>query len=407
MTACALCRREQVINPELLRARFDEQRMLNLAQRLALPPPTRTCTTSMGTAAGVLGCKRDSTNAPSCTMSESERKSGEVGNEEMATDSLMNVEPRKNSDHLLYGPSSDVGAMPADELRLWWKCIGEHLATSTSAETVGATSAAELRSSWRRLKCVAMTNMAGVRNVGEYVGSPLHVSRYEDVRGRSGIDGWLCDDGHLEVEMNFEGRTPDSLCAGASSLNELSGRWRSLTRLCSAGSAIPDQGVHHHYPSTSTIGKMDWIQPHAECSVPPESSFDSVSDIRAHAAYVDDVGGLSNAYLRKRWAKAFGPIDKGGDVGELEVHQLSTRLGLAIESQSVGALSPSSLKERWNALRSGALESESCPELIKNGRKVMGYSLSELGTGFSRGYVDFGADTAAASLLAFKQAPLG
>jgi len=39
MTACALCRREQEINPELLRARFDEQRMLNLAQRLAIPPP--------------------------------------------------------------------------------------------------------------------------------------------------------------------------------------------------------------------------------------------------------------------------------------------------------------------------------------------------------------------------------
>lgn len=366
MNACALCRREQVINPELLRARFDEQRMLNLAQRLALPPPTRTCTTSMGTAAGVLGCKRDISDAPSCAVSESERKSGEVGNEEMATDSPINVGP--SSDHLLYGPSSNVGAIPIDDLRLRWKCIGEHLATSPSAETVGATSAVDLRSYWRRLKCRALATMTGERNLGEYMGNPPQVSCYEDVRGRSGIDG------HLEVE-NFEGRTsfktPDSPCAGGSSLDELSARWGSLMKLCSAGSAIHGQGVHQRYPSTSTICEMDWIQLHAEQSVPVKGSFDSVFDISVHAAYVDDVGSLSNVHLRKRWAKAFGPIDKGGDVGELEVHQLSTRLGLAMESQSIGALSPHSLKERWNALRSGVLESESCPELIQNDRKMM------------------------------------
>lgn len=395
--------------------------MLNLAQRLALPPPTRTCTTSTSTAqpaAGVVGCKRDSTDASSCAVSESERKSAEVKNEEVAPDSLI---IKKNHDHMLYEPSSDVGAMPADELRLRWKCIGEHLTTLPSAETVGATSAAELRSSWRRLKCMAMTTMTGVRNGGEYVGNPFQVSRYEDDRGRSGIDGWLGDDGHLEAEISFEGRTfsetPDSLSAGGSSLEELSARWRSLARPCSAGSAssnfIPDRGVHRRYPSTTTIGEMDWIQLYTERSVPSlsEDPFDSTLDISVQAAYVDDVGCLSNVGLLKRWSKAFDPFSKGGDVGEVKVHQLSTRLGLAIESQSVGALSPTSLKERWNALRSGDVESESCPELIENAGKIMGYSLGELGAGSSRRYVDFtegsGADAAAAPSLTFNQAPLG
>lgn len=242
MTSCALCRREQEINPELLRARFDEQRVLNLAQRLAIPPPV---------------CSRPTTSGSSVPAGEG----GHNGKER----NRLGDTPTSTRE-MLFGPWGDVGAMSTDDLRRRWK-----FSAAPGGATVGAASASELCSSWRELQSRSST-------------AALQVSH----GARTRADNISCS-GHAEGFVGqvggrgsyFPTANPDFPCAGECPLEELSLRWRNFTRIPPETISRPDRA--HHVAADETS--------HGE----PSPIFER-----------NDSGGLGAAVLRKRWHEANG-----------------------------------------------------------------------------------------------------
>lgn len=388
MTSCALCRREQVINPELLRARFDEQRMLNLAQRLAIPPPVRSRPFTSGssvTTAGVRGKKEEQFEAWSTRSSENEQQEvsrGSVG----ATARPLNVESMTTRGHLLFGPWGDVGAMSADDLRRRWKFSGVQTSTAPGAATVGAASAAELRSSWRELQHLSRSS-AYIRSEREYLGTPLQVSHgtpalanasscSNDAKPRLG-ETFLADLGRSD----FNAARSDSPCAGGSSLGELSARWSTLTRVPPGSSlrghgAFDETSLHRRYNTSAEVSVDEtcakerlvsaqlFMGDHlarSKRATPLGGSSSSVHD--------SDAGGLSSDCLRKRWHEAFEQGERG--VGATEARHLAMRLTLAKGYQGVGHLPCARLQERWTVMCSGEVErkqAQQCPApLLKDG----------------------------------------
>lgn len=286
MTSCALCRRQQEINPELLRARFDEQRVLNLAQRLAIPPPM---------------CSRSTTPGASMLAGEGEREEKER--------TRLGGTPTSTRE-MLFGPWGDVGAMSSDDLRRRWK-----FSAAPGAATVGASSTSELRSCWRELQCRSIC----VRREGEYFGTAAfqvsHVARTRaenmSCSGNSEPLGSQVGAG----ESCFPTTSPDSPCAGGHSLGELSVRWCNLKR-------VP--------PGTTS-----------RCDSADETSHGELSPSFER----NDSGGLGAAVLRKRWHEANGV----NGVGALTVSELRGSLRRAIGSQGVGGIPVAELATRWNA----------------------------------------------------------
>lgn len=322
MTSCALCRREQEINPELLRARFDEQRVLNLAQRLAIPPPM---------------CSRPSTSGVSMPAGEGEREQKEG--------TSLGSTPT-SAREMLFGPWGDVGAMSADDLRRRWNFSGVQMSTAPGAATVGASSASELRSSWCELQSRSSMYVCSER---EYLGTAdLQVSH----GARTRADSMSCS-GNAEAfvsEVDAGGSrsptvSPDSPCAGGTSLSELSVRWCNLTRISPEITSGCDR-VHHAAEETS----------HGELPTLFEMS---------------DSGGLGAASLRKRWHEANGV----NGVGALTVSELRGSLNLAIGPQGVGGIPGTELKTRWNAScteteRNAHVNGNSLHESVDNGAKT-------------------------------------
>ena len=384
MTACALCRREQVINPELLRARFDEQRMLNLAQRLALPPPVRARTTPLGLSplnGSVKGPNEDLASASNGINLESESKSSRVEDGAAAAVPLLNVESMKTRGHLLFGPWGDVGAMSIDELRCRWKFSGLHSSTSPSASTVGAAPQAELRRSWLELQRMVRASSASIASMEASSGSDeggTSLDLYHKDQGRSGISDFFGDGERREGEIELGGwdpsETPGSPCPEGSSLGVIPDRYRELTRRSSDSSAVeniaPDLDFGRWYPSSTRKASMhasvDPIQAHAthgtpsfsEDSIAWHSRFDATES--APVAYINDVGSLPSTRLRKRWQQAHECTSGGGDIGGAEVRERSARYAMAMGNQGIGALSTTNLKERGKALRPHGKEAETC-----------------------------------------------
>lgn len=295
MTSCALCRREQEINPELLRARFDEQRVLNLAQRLAIPPPM---------------CSRPTTSGAPMPAGEGEREEKER--------TRLGGTPASTRE-MLFGPWGDVGAMSTDDLRRRWK-----FSAPPGAATVGAASASELRYSWQELQ--SRSSMY-VQREREHLGTAaLDLSHGACTRAEN-----MSCSGNAEAfvsqvsggESCSPRSSPDSPCAGGTSLGELSVRWCNLTRTPPATTSRCDR-AHHAVVETS----------HGEQSPIFERN---------------DGGGLSAPVLRKRWHKANGV--KG--VGALAVSDLRARLSLAIGPQGIGGIPVAELGKRWNAASTG------------------------------------------------------
>eukprot|EP00903_Cladosiphon_okamuranus_P012746 g11916.t1 len=315
MTSCALCRKEQEINPELLRARFDEQRMLNLAQRLAIPPPLRS---------------RPSPPAASLTAAEGQRE-GKGGPRSRGTATL----PRE----MLFGPWGDVGAMSADHLRRRWKF------SSAQTLTVGAASASELRSSWHELKL------------------SMHMQGDSE---HSRMDSVSCS-GDTDVVVHEVGdsiRHSPTACPGSASplaggtlSDDLSIRWRSLTKMpprirTTAEGTATDEFWGDTGGLDGACLRKRWLEADGLDSGVGSLEVGELSERLTEAFGSQDIGSLSSASLRKRWLEADG-LDSG--IGHLALAELSGRLNQAIGSQDIGSLSPSSLRKRW--LEAGGLDS--------------------------------------------------
>lgn len=342
MTSCALCRREQEINPELLRARFDEQRMLNLAQRLALPPPVRSRLSTSGTsmsAGGGKGTKEGGVTACCIQTSAGEEKELRGGGTPAAT--TPNVESMTRRGHLLFGPWGDVGAMSADDLRRRWKFSGVQASTSPGAATVGAVSAEELRTSWRELQRMSRASLC-VSSDSSQSDTPLQVSHSHLSRASVGI---------YSDEPDSRTNAPDSPCAGGSPLPELSVRWRTLARVPLVSNLVVPSAssadMASNRPSRSTADAFVTGCGDTSTQEPLQVSRTD----RFEAAYTDDVGGQPSGCLRKRWHQAFKQGMKYA--GGAEVQELSARLALAKGPQGVGGMSSSNLRKRWTASCSG------------------------------------------------------
>ncbi|CAM9546109.1 unnamed protein product [Laminaria digitata] len=364
ITSCALCRREQVINPELLRARFDEERMLNLAQRLAIPPPVLSRPSASGATMPAGGNReRKDTQANNALSTQNlghEEKDLQSGGGGVASCPL-NVESMTSRGQMLFGPWGDVGAMSTDDLRRRWKFSGMETSNAPDAETVGAASAAELRSSWRDLQHLsrAFTYMQTEREVS---GTPRQASRGIQARADVSSCSGDAEPRGNEIgsgECNFQAATPDSPCAGGSSLGELSSRWRTLARAssarCSAGNGASDEmsiGVRSSSTKKASadrkrIAELQIVPGQLSVGVSPAPRV-LATPTGSSSAFDDDVDSLASDCLQRRWRDAFQLGER--DVEATEVRALAARFAMVRDAQG-GGVSNADLKSRWTAAR--------------------------------------------------------
>ncbi|CAM9206598.1 unnamed protein product [Choristocarpus tenellus] len=107
LNSCALCRQQQVINPEVLRAQFDQTRVANLARRLAIPLPVHPPAATYGLAMSPCSAGKRP-KAMAAAVCESTKNEGDA-----AVD--VSILGKSVSTH-----SSDVGAMSSADLRHRW-----------------------------------------------------------------------------------------------------------------------------------------------------------------------------------------------------------------------------------------------------------------------------------------------
>ncbi|CAM9867462.1 unnamed protein product, partial [Ectocarpus sp. 13 AM-2016] len=321
MTSCALCRREQEIDPEQLRARFDEQRMLNLAQRLAIPPPP----------------VRSRPSATGAAMSASEGAC-----EEKEVRVRVEVVPTSTMERDVFvGLGGDVGAMSSDDLHRRWSC-----GVQTASATAGAASSSELRSSWRESHDRSHSTMP-MHSEGELFSTSCQVLH--------GADSLSCS-GHADVGSHFTGaspcRSPDSHCAEGGRMDPMCLERHSSPRIPSSNfgddasaSALPARGGNTAPFETSNVGGSDaaclrkrWHEAmeFGDVGDMPVSGLAGrltlATDLRTCSEGVtpfetSDVGGSDAACLGKRWHEAM----EIGHVGDMPVSELSGRLTLATD----------------------------------------------------------------------------
>ena len=337
--------------------------MLNLAQRLAIPPPVRSRPSAPGATMSAGGNRERKDNVSSTQNVGPEEKDLQTEGAGVAS-RPPNVESMTTRGHLLFGPWGDVGAMSADDLRRRWKFSGMETSNAPNAATVGADSAAELRSSWRDLQNLSRA-FTCMQNEREVLGTPRQVSR--DAQARADVSS--CS-GEAEPHGNEIGSgncnsqvaTPDSPCAGGSSLGELSSRWRTLARVssgrCSAGSDdAPDEISIGERSSSAKIASVDRKRIAELEIVPGQVSVDASSTpsvlatpTRSSSVFDDDVGSLAGDSLQSRWRDAFRQGER--DVGATDVRALAARFSLVKGPQGVGGVPNANLTSRWVAARS-------------------------------------------------------
>ncbi|CAM9182279.1 unnamed protein product [Ectocarpus sp. 4 AP-2014] len=349
MTSCALCRREQEIDPEQLRARFDEQRMLNLAQRLAIPPPP----------------VRSRPSATGAAMSASEGAC-----EEKEVRVRVEVVPTSTTEReVFFGLGGDVGAMSSDDLRRRWSC-----GVQTASATAGAASSSELRSSWRESHDRSRSPMP-MHSEGELFGTSCQALH--------GADSLSCS-GHADIGSHVTGaslrRSPDSQCAGGGRVDSMCLERHSSPRIPPSNfgddapaSALPARGENTTPFETSDVGGVDapclrkrWheVMDIGDVGDMPVSELAGrltlATDLRTCSEDVttfetSDVGGSDAACLGKRWHEAM----EIGDVGHQRVNELAGRTLAAdllahgekttpFETSDVGGLDASCLRKRWH-----------------------------------------------------------
>ncbi|CAM9610138.1 unnamed protein product [Ectocarpus sp. 12 AP-2014] len=365
MTSCALCRREQEIDPEQLRARFDEQRMLNLAQRLAIPPPP----------------VRSRPSATGAAMSASEGAC-----EEKEVRVRVEVVPTSTTEREAFGGlGGDVGAMSSDDLHRRWSC-----GVQTASATAGAASSSELRSSWRESHDRSHSPMP-MHSDGELFSTSCQVLY--------GADSLSCS-GHADVGSHFTGaspcRSPESQCARGGRVDSMCLERHSSPRIPSShfgddasASALPARGGNTTPFETSDVGGSDaaclrkrWHEAVEFGDVGDMAvslltgRLTLANDLRTCSDGVtpfetSDVGGSDAACLGKRWHEAM-------EVGDMPVSELAGRLTLPadlsargekttpLETSDVGSLDAGCLGERWyEAMETGDVGDRPVSELAR------------------------------------------
>ncbi|CAM9575623.1 unnamed protein product [Ectocarpus sp. 8 AP-2014] len=368
MTSCALCRREQEIDPEQLRARFDEQRMLNLAQRLAIPPPP----------------VRSRPSATGAAMSASEGAC-----EEKEVRVRVGVVPTSTTEReVLFGLGGDVGAMSSDDLRRRWSC-----GVQTASSTAGAASSSELRSSWRESHDRSRSPIP-MHSEGDLFGTSCQVLHRADN---------LSCFGHADIGSHFTGasprRSPDSQCAGGGRVDSKYFERHSSLRIPpsnfgddASASALPARRENTSPFETSDVGGLDvaclrnrWHEAmeFGDVGDMPVNELAGrltlATDLRTCSKDVtpfetSDIGGSDAACLGKNWHDAM----EIGDVGDMPVSELAGRLTLAadflargekttpFETSDVGGLDAGCLRKRWHeAMETGDVGDMPVSELAR------------------------------------------
>lgn len=363
MTSCALCRREQVINPELLRAQFDEQRMLNLAQRLAIPPPLRSRSPKYGVSmSDEVQHNEGGLDVQGATAADA------IGHDQdlQESDKVMplaspDVESMTTHGHLLFGPWGDVGAMTPEDLRSRWKF--SNLQTSTLPGTlnadVGAEAIEELRSSWRELQHISHASEAAFSELASANVTPRAACTPprrswpgDDLSGAMESRAGEGDADKPSPSTSFDGAMTS---VGGATVEALSSRWRTLIRVPLGTSFVGRP------PSTlSSVSVASPIPFEPQVAAAPKSaptvlatdaglidaaSGDNVADLEAVLTSNDTAGSMSSNDLRNRWYLTVRQFD---DVGALKVEELASRLTLSRGQQGVGGKSMANLRQWWS-----------------------------------------------------------
>ncbi|CAM9301196.1 unnamed protein product [Phaeothamnion confervicola] len=400
-SSCALCRREQVsLNPEVLRAQFDERRMLNLAKRLrslgrdvAVPPvrprpassQTLVASSAAATSSGARRGHDGAASRKSCGAGAASASSKDAA--ALAAAGPTATAAAAGLGHLLSGPWGDVGAMPSDELRRRWTRLHRPAAgaaagaaafgaAGTSAfgdrvafhDDVGAAPQRELRKRWLTLTAVGLAHCGA--DVGEGSVEELHARLSNAASPRSGsLQSRDAPIGRTKTanEALLRAAAAPALWpadaadaveedVGAMAAGELARRWAHLTALGRGGSG-GDVGADH-----SAALRRRW----ASAFVGGASGD---SDATSNAAF-----GLpkSQDKLRRRWTQASrlgavappSPCD-GADDGVTALaarwaaaHGADTSVGSVgvaamcthwAANESVGAANSAALYARWAA----------------------------------------------------------
>lgn len=341
ITSCALCRREQVINPELLRAQFDKQRMLNLAQRLAIPAPLRPCTpTSEFSTTVNFGQKLD---LAATTAAKGEGKG--VKGSDKAASSSSSADSMTTHGHLLFGPWGDVGAMTPQELRRRWKLF-------SLTEDVGAMPVKKLKSSWQELQRASRASAVvsavehGALEVPPIVSTSSQPSQAvhdwpRDVSSRHNVAPGASLDGQPGPGPTV---ASTETSVGAACPVELSARWRALTRVPLATGFLRASSI----TSGQSLAGLADVEPQVTSAAKPKHMLPVTCTDTSESGIMrcsQTVGHLTSAELRQRWNQAFQSVDSG--VGATAVSDLAARLELARGPQGVGGMSSKNLAKRW------------------------------------------------------------
>lgn len=368
--------------------------MLNLAQRLAIPPPVRSRPGTSGasmSAVGVTGKKGSRlTHANASIRNTGSGEKGLQGGGARVASRPPNVESMTTRGHLLFGPWGDVGAMSTDDLRRRWKLSG--MQTSTGAGTVGAASGAELRALWLELQHMSRASMY-MHDEIKYLGAPLQVSHgnraLTNTTSCSG-DAKPCVRESGSGESCLRDASLDLPCAGGSPLGELSTRWRTLTSVppgskSASGRASETTSQSRRSLSTANVcgTELDAVEDqrlYAQTCVEKLSAFSNGARRIAarRPAYDDDAGSLVGDCLRKRWHEAFTQGES--DVGALGRRELVARLNRARGYQGVGGMSSVGLRKHWSAVCSedvDIVQDEPCHTVVEHGGTSVGGGGSE------------------------------
>lgn len=338
--------------------------MLNLAQRLAIPPPLRARPpTSAASVSEGAGQKFDL----SIEVSAKSDVKDVLADEEVVTPSSPHAGSMTAHGHLLFGPWGDVGAMTPKELRRRWKVSNLQTSTLpvTFAADVGAASLRKLASSWRELQ--RMSRASSITSAVEHGLDALAPSSFHQIpKAEDGLGVYA-----LPEQATFprhgsrgaRGNGPpghasasdsDDPSVGDVPLGDLSARWRALTRVppgsgyrrsSTVTSRLSADSFSDFEPLSTPDLKTKHALPVASAGCMDEASVGFVSSDSDIMTCQETVGSLTSVGLRQRWNEAFQGVE--GDAGAMIVEELAVRLAIARGPQGAGGLSSAQLAERW------------------------------------------------------------
>jgi hypothetical protein len=262
MTSCALCRKSHTLDPDVLRAQFNQQRLANLTWRLGKSKATPTYS-------------RPQWEEPRTPLRPLAKAQG-GGSSSLKEDPDM----EKKGSKAQPGPSppaspltADVGALPSHLL----SARARRLRAFDTDGDVGALSSGDLRGRWAAMMCAQRAGRRR-RREGEEAGQQ----------------------GRLPLAMGLAMLPPD---VGVAKQSELSGRWEALKTLA----CLSEEGGRDGWAcitAMGTIGGDVGAAQTSELSV----QLHAAAQRWEVAAVGKDVGAEPLAALEGRWKSLIGGV---------------------------------------------------------------------------------------------------